>query len=144
METALLVLCSCGLGISKLRLAACALSLASMVGSTTGLTSDFGRGCCASQANPAALSPLGGPLPLILCLNPLFSGRKVVLIGFRASGLGLLEFLADEGTGSDGGAPNPIDAGMEWLLLRLRAGNVVDEEGRLEREAGGIVPPPSH
>lgn len=70
------------LGISKLLLAACALSLASIVGSTSGLGAGFGREVVVSQARPAALRVWGfGWLEFRVALNPFFSERSVVLIG---------------------------------------------------------------
>lgn len=131
IEGVLYVLCSSGLGVSKLLLTACALNLFSIVGSGMGLTSDLVRGCD-SQARPAAFRPLGGPLPRSLCFMPFFSDRRVVLMGFRESGLGLLEFLADDGIGRAGGAPSPADGGIEVPLPLLRM-------GRSDMEAGGIV-----
>lgn len=111
-----------------------------MVGSATAtLTSDLARGWRASQATPAALSPLGGPLALDLNPKPLLSGRNVVLIGFLASGLGLLEFLAVLGIGNDGGGPNPADGGIGAPLLLLRVGRA--GEAKSEDEAVGVVYP---
>lgn len=128
--------------MSKLLLAAWALSLASIVGSAEDFTSDRARGC-ASHASPAALSPLGGPFRAVLYFSPFFSGRKVVRMGFLASGLGLLEFLV-EGTGRAGVTPNAVWSGAVLPLLLRRAGRGADAEGRSDIETGATLPLPSH
>jgi len=83
MLTTLLVLWSrSDVGMSKLLLAAWALSRASMVGSISGLEGGFGRGAVVSQARPAALRVLGfGWLEFLPERNPFFSERRVVRIG---------------------------------------------------------------
>lgn len=95
--------------MSRLRLAAVALSLASMVGSDSGRLRPvelmFGL---LSHAIPAAF--IGAGLRGTCCadrddLKPFFSGRKVVRIVFLPwSGLGLLDICC-LGTGSVGGGP---------------------------------------
>lgn len=118
----MLALCSSARGTSRLLLAACALNLASIVGST--LADDFERGaCCESQAIPAAFRVLGRAGSGVLeNFVPFFSDLNVVLIGLRWSGLGLLEAFLVVGTGNVGGVPRAVCSKV-LPLLRRRIGN---------------------
>lgn len=87
-----------------------------------------------SQARPAAFRVWGFVWLLLADLKPLFSERRVVLIGFRWSGLGLRDSLV-AGFGRAGGALNAVwSKKLPLLLRRTGMGGLAeeDEEGMSE------------